>query len=215
LWGRPPPPPPGPPDYGEHMDTRIERTREAVLRAATELLVESGPEALTVDGVVARSGVAKSTVYRHWATRDDLVADVFQSCVPQFDPPGPDVGFEDGLQELVQHMLGILSDSRWRRFFPSILLLRDELPALADIDRAMKAQQLAVYRELFEKGVAEGVLAPEALEEMELSMLLLIGPLLGASVLDGVELDDALASRVVEQFLAGQAVRTRGAPVRR
>lgn len=54
------------------MDARVARTHAAVMQAATDLLVEGGPNAMTVDAVVARSGVAKSTVYRHWATRDDL-----------------------------------------------------------------------------------------------------------------------------------------------
>ena len=56
------------------MDARIERTQNAVMAAAADLVVEQGPAGLTVDAVVARSGVAKSTVYRHWATRDELVA---------------------------------------------------------------------------------------------------------------------------------------------
>ena len=35
------------------MDARIERTRTAVMDAATELLLEGGPSAITMDGVVA------------------------------------------------------------------------------------------------------------------------------------------------------------------
>src|SRR5687767_10053529 len=46
-------------------DGRIARTRSAVLRSATDLLMEGGPSAVTIDAIVARSGVAKSTIYRH------------------------------------------------------------------------------------------------------------------------------------------------------
>ena len=53
------------------------RTREAVLTAATDLLVEGGPSAVTIDAVVARSGVAKSTIYRHWESRDEVLVAVF------------------------------------------------------------------------------------------------------------------------------------------
>ena len=73
------------------MDARVARTRETVMQAAMELLVEGGPGGLTVDAVVARSGVAKSTVYRHWADRDALVADVFNVCAPQMVEPDPDL----------------------------------------------------------------------------------------------------------------------------
>lgn len=55
--------------FTTEMSTRVERTHTAVMEAATALLLEGGPTAITIDGVVARSGVAKSTVYRHWTTR--------------------------------------------------------------------------------------------------------------------------------------------------
>ena len=64
------------------VDARVARSRAAVVRAATDLLVEGGPSAVTIDAIVARSGVAKSTIYRHWASRDDVLLDVMESCAP-------------------------------------------------------------------------------------------------------------------------------------
>ena len=64
------------------LDARVARSRAAVLRAATDLLVEGGPSAVTIDAIVVRSGVAKSTIYRHWASRDDVLLDVMESCAP-------------------------------------------------------------------------------------------------------------------------------------
>jgi TetR/AcrR family transcriptional regulator, regulator of autoinduction and epiphytic fitness len=46
-------------------DPRVERSRTAVLDAAAGLLLEGGVPALTVEAVVERSGVARSTIYRH------------------------------------------------------------------------------------------------------------------------------------------------------
>jgi AcrR family transcriptional regulator len=43
--------------------------RAAILRAARELLAEGGPAALTMEGVAARAGVGKPTVYRWWPDR--------------------------------------------------------------------------------------------------------------------------------------------------
>ena len=50
-------------------DPRIERTRQVVLDAALALVAESGYGAVTIEAVAARSGVAKSTIYRHWPGR--------------------------------------------------------------------------------------------------------------------------------------------------
>ena len=72
------------------------RSRAAVVRAATDLLVEGGPSAVTIDAIVARSGVAKSTIYRHWASRDDVLLDVIESCAPVLPRPDPDLDVERG-----------------------------------------------------------------------------------------------------------------------
>jgi len=59
-----------------------------ILDAAGALLVEHGYSALTIEGVAARAGVAKSTVYRRWTTKADLVVDaVVDTLAPLFDAP--------------------------------------------------------------------------------------------------------------------------------
>ena len=50
------------------MDPRIARTQAAVVRAATDLLVEGGPSAVTVDAIVTRSGVCR------WGTHCSMTA---------------------------------------------------------------------------------------------------------------------------------------------
>ena len=43
---------------------RSEESREAVLKAATELMLEVGPRRMTVDQIALRSGVSRATIYR-------------------------------------------------------------------------------------------------------------------------------------------------------
>jgi AcrR family transcriptional regulator len=47
---------------------------EAILQAALELLTESGYDRLSIESVAARSGVAKTTIYRRWPDKASLVA---------------------------------------------------------------------------------------------------------------------------------------------
>ena len=58
---------------GTRLDPRVARTREVVLDAAIDLLAERGYSGFSVEGVVDRTKVAKTTLYRHWPTRDDLL----------------------------------------------------------------------------------------------------------------------------------------------
>ena len=48
---------------------RSEEARRKVLDAATDIIVERGVGGLTIEEVAARSGVAKTTIYRHWPER--------------------------------------------------------------------------------------------------------------------------------------------------
>src|ERR1019366_2515587 len=61
---------------GRNLDPRVVRTRTAVLEAAIDLLAERGYSGFSVEGVVEATGIAKTTLYRHWPTRDDLLAAV-------------------------------------------------------------------------------------------------------------------------------------------
>lgn len=55
---------------------RTAAVRAAVLRAAADLLVESGLEGIELTDVAQRAGVGKSTVYRRWGSVPALVADL-------------------------------------------------------------------------------------------------------------------------------------------
>ncbi len=183
------------------VDPRIAKTHAAVMTAATDLLVEGGPEALTVDGVVARSGVAKSTVYRHWATRDDLVAAVFDACAPDLAAPDPSLSGPDALRVLTRQLAENLGDPRWRRLLPALLLLKLQHAPVADIEDDLADRQQELAESLLRQCVDEGALDPSVLHDLDASVALLAGPLMLAGLFETVTLDDAFADRVTDQFL--------------
>src|SRR5258705_5511511 len=47
--------------------------RERILETATELFYREGIRAVGIDTIIARSGVAKMSLYRNFASKDDLV----------------------------------------------------------------------------------------------------------------------------------------------
>src|ERR1700710_352929 len=60
------------------VDPRVDRTRVAALRAVRELLIDEGWEAITQHRVAERSGVGRTTVYRHWPDRVAMVREAFE-----------------------------------------------------------------------------------------------------------------------------------------
>jgi AcrR family transcriptional regulator len=58
--------------------SRSSDVRDRILATAAELFYRNGVRAVGVDLIVARSGVAKTSLYRHFRTKDDLVAAFLQ-----------------------------------------------------------------------------------------------------------------------------------------
>jgi AcrR family transcriptional regulator len=55
------------------IDRRIERTRQALLRAFIDLLLNEDIEKVTIAAIVARANVGRSTFYTHFRGRDDIL----------------------------------------------------------------------------------------------------------------------------------------------
>lgn len=60
---------------GRAPHRRDENARIAVLHAADDLLVERGFGGVTIEGIAARAGVAKQTIYRWWSAKTDILLD--------------------------------------------------------------------------------------------------------------------------------------------
>lgn len=189
------------PSGDEMEDPRLVRTRLAVLDAATELLVEGGPNAVTVDAIVARSGVAKSTIYRHWEARDDILLAVVESCAP--GPPTFDASlpFEASLRTFARDVINQLSDPRWARIIPVMLMLKYHGGGIAALEHRLEDGQRDAIAAALQRGVDEGLLRPGF--DLEQAMAHLVGPLLFAHLIGAVELTPEFADRTVDVFLAG------------
>ncbi|MTD54027.1 TetR family transcriptional regulator [Amycolatopsis sp. RM579] len=69
-------------------DPRSMRSREAILNAARELLLEGGPTAVTHVHVADRAGVGRATVYRHWPQAEPLLVEAMATVpMPFLDKP--------------------------------------------------------------------------------------------------------------------------------
>src|SRR5262249_31881623 len=81
----------GPRTKGRAPGRRSDRARVAVLNAADDLLVERGYAGVTIEGIAARAGVAKQTIYRWWPSKFEILMDTFleDAAGPPDIPPTP------------------------------------------------------------------------------------------------------------------------------
>jgi AcrR family transcriptional regulator len=64
-------------------------THQNILKAARELVEEIGFDCMTIEGIAARAGVGKTTIYRRWPNKASIVLDAF------FEDVSPQTSFND------------------------------------------------------------------------------------------------------------------------
>ena len=95
---------PSPPPAAAPGRPRSERARRAVLDAAWAQFEEQGYAAATIEAIAARSGVAKTTIYRWWPSRAAILVDVLVE-VANVNVPPPRAG--DPIRAMAAELRGI------------------------------------------------------------------------------------------------------------
>ncbi len=142
-----------PPD----IDERVRRSKTIVLKVTSELLSETGLGGVSVDEVSRRSGVAKTTIYRHWPTRSALLLDACSQMGTK--PEVPDTGSLKG--DITALVLGIaerLQSARWPTVLPSIIDAAERDPEIAKLHSRLHAGRISPFREIIERGKEKGEL---------------------------------------------------------
>jgi AcrR family transcriptional regulator len=197
-------------------DRRAERSRRAILDATRELLTEEGGvRALTVEAVAARSGVAKTTIYRRWRDKWELALDaVMIDMLPRLDDP-VDVG--DTRKELITFTNSVVKLLGAQPYGPAMQALVSQIatqPELARIyrERAVEPRR-ATLAPVIERGIARGDLRPDT--DPRLLHEFLVGPIFYRLLFSGGTLDPKLGTRLVDAALEGFAPRNGDGPARR
>jgi AcrR family transcriptional regulator len=73
-------------DAAPRPDRRVNKTRKALKEALTDLILDRGYESVTVQDIIDRADVGRSTFYAHFIDKDDLLMAIFAD----LQVPGPD-----------------------------------------------------------------------------------------------------------------------------
>lgn len=156
------------------MDERVRRSRAAVLAATSALLFERGYSGVSVDEVARRSGVAKTTIYRHWPARTDLLRDACANIgTPQ---TAPDLGsLRADLAALMGALADALTTAPWTSVLPSIVDAGERDPDMAEMYRRLQQGYSAPFETAIRRGIDRGELPADT--DVAALAAALIGPL--------------------------------------
>lgn len=179
---------------------RNEQTRQAILRAAHEMLIESGFGQVTVEAVAARAGVGKPTIYRYWSNALELA----MAAVMASDEPEPDARDGNGLVALRAQLHATVE----RFASPSgrqVTWLMAAAEPETELFKAFRNQIITRCRNdgrtLLEQAIDSGQVRADA--PLETTLDLLYGPLFYRLLAGHAALDTAFADAVLDAVLRG------------
>ena len=194
---------------GRPRDSAVDRR---VLSAAWGLLHAGGYAALNVDDVAERAGVAKTTLYRRWPTKDHLAIAVGAQMLGEV--PIPDSG--DLRQDLIEfatalaeslnrlRMAGHYGGGKSPGLAAELVAAAARHPDIGEVVRAMYAERHALARARLERAVSREGLRPDL--DQGLLVEQLVGPIYYRILITGAPADRGYAARLVEALLDGAFV---------
>jgi len=172
--------------------------RAKLLDAARGLVAEGGPAAVTVDAVAKRSGVAKTTLYRHFKNGHDLIVTALRDLPASIETP--DTGdLRDDLVELVCRFTQLVSGPEMRRMFLSVLSHATDDPDFADIHDILQKERRRPVMEVLEHAHSRGQLAPGL--DPELAADLIEGPFVLRRLIIGAPNERHDVERIIDALL--------------
>jgi AcrR family transcriptional regulator len=152
----------------------------------------------SVKAVPARAGVGRSTVYRHWPDKLELVEDAIRL----LKPVAPDAGrgsVRDRVTSLLQGVAAGMADSAWSSCLPAIIDAAERDPQVLAIHRRLAYERRQILVDLLAEGVATGEIS--ATVDLPLLAECLIGPLVVRRLLLHEPFDPAAIPALVDQVL--------------
>jgi AcrR family transcriptional regulator len=172
---------------------------EAILDAATDVFIECGWDALTIEGVAARAGVGKTTIYRRYASRLDLLLAAARRLSQEKDQ-APDTGTLRGdLVGLVESFLRMLTGSRSGRAIPVMVAATARNPDLATAYTQFMAERRAASAVPIERAIRRGELPIDV--DVALLLDLLVAPVFYRAFVTRETVDDAFVTKLVDTVM--------------
>jgi AcrR family transcriptional regulator len=149
-------------------------TRERLLTAARELIEEGGYGAASVIAVADRAGVAAGTLYRHFASKEELFVEVFRAvCDRELEAMQAAAATETSHVERIVTVLATFAGRALRSPRLAWALIAEPVDPLVDAERlAYRARYSALTAQALRSGINAGEL-PE--QDVSLTAAALVG----------------------------------------
>jgi len=157
------------------QDPRPAITRRLVLTTTLRLIAEEGFEGTTIELIAERSGVSRSTIYRHWPDPTLLYLEAFDPKSEDEVMPPPSGSFAADLHAYIEHIAGRLNDDLFAAALAAQVdkARRDPAYRQAHVRYALTRNEygMSLFRSAIESGDIRADIDPELETDRILSLL--------------------------------------------
>jgi AcrR family transcriptional regulator len=184
---------------------RSEASRKAILRAASELLLEHGLHAISMDAVAERAGASKATIYRWWPSKELLALDALFSDWAPAAGAGYDTGSLAGdLLALTLPWARQLAAKPYGRVIAALITSAQSDPRFAEVYRARFLQpRRDLARVIFNRAIERGEIPADT--DIEIALDLLYGPFYHRVLHGHAQLTDRFTRAIVDHVVTAVA----------
>jgi AcrR family transcriptional regulator len=180
---------------GRHRDPSRD---EAILAATLAMFTEQGFAGVSIEGVAARSGVAKATIYRRFPTKVALLVEAIKvgACFTDYLPDTGDVRTD------LANMLTKLMDILRSDLGPVLSAFAAERIRYPQLDEEFKRSVIGAKRAHIRYLVAAAIERGDLPRDLDVDVVAEAGPaLLWHHALNGLPITDDLPGRIIDVVL--------------
>ena len=184
------------PRRGRPRDARCDH---AILQATLDMLAEGGAAHLSIDGVAARAGVGKATIYRRWSSKEALLLEALGTA-DTLTMESPDTGsLRADLERYFDVLLQRLSESEGSDVLPHLIEAACYDPEVrTSLDSYLSSRQQPL-RSILQRAQRRGDISHGV--DLKVVTDLLVGPIMYRRLLTGDRLDRAFTRKLLDIIL--------------
>jgi AcrR family transcriptional regulator len=174
---------------------RSDEAREAAIEATVDVVLEHGVAGVTFEEVAARSGVAKSTLYRHFGTKQAMVVAAAMSCYAE--QPTPDTGdLEQDLRDCFDKGRALEDERRLPDIMPALLAASERDEDLQVVVSRMHEEKRRPLLTVLKLAQLRGEIGMDV--DLDVFVSMLIGPFVLKRVILREEITPELREAVIQ-----------------
>ena len=187
--------------YRAGENPRTTRVRRIIVDAAMDLLIREGASAVTAARIAEGTGVARTTIYRHWPTPAALLTGAIDHIVSPHVPTSISDNLEQDLITALSNLQKRMTRNQFRAVFAALLDHANRNMKSVAVQRRFVNGVLEPIHDILSAAKERGDL-PSGLD-IESASARLAGPLFHRHVMLRASISNQLIAQTIDQFLCG------------